>query len=124
MGQHGSIALIERFIRTMKDEGTRRILVSLRQAAFQRELRHFFAWYNAYRPHAALAGKTPNEDYFRLPPANRRPRIEPRRHWPRRSSCAGPRTLIAGQPSDRFTLEVNFYCGARHLPGVSLKRAA
>ena len=36
----------------------------------------------------------------------------------------GPRTLIAGQPGDRFTLEVDFHGGARHLPISSLKRAA
>ena len=124
VGQHGSIAVIERFIRTMKDEGTRRILVPLRRSSFCSELSHFFAWYNAHRPHTTLQGKTPNEVYFRLRPANRQPRIEPRKRWPRSSPCAGPRTLIAGQPGDRFTLEVNFYCGARHLPIVSLKRAA
>jgi len=124
VGQHGSIALIERFIRAMKDEATRRILVPQRRSNFARELTHFVAWYNAYRPHAALAGRTPNELYFRLRPANRRPRLEPRQRWPRRAPCAGPPTLIAGQPGDRFTLEVDFHGGARHLPVVSLKRAA
>ena len=124
VGQHGSIAVVERFIRTMKDEGTRRILVSQRRTNFRRELNHFFAWYNAHHPHAALAGRTPNEVYSRLRPANRRPRLEPRQRWPRRSPCAGPRTLIAGQPGDRFTLKVDFIGGRRHLPVVSLKRAA
>lgn len=124
VGQHGSIALIERFIRTMKGEGTRRILVPQRQADFRRELTDFFAWYNAHRPHAELEGKTPNEAYFRLRPANRLPRIEPRKRWPRRSPCVGPRTLIAGQPGDRFTFEVAFHGGHRHLPIVSLRRAA
>jgi putative transposase len=124
VGQHGSIALIERFIRTVKDEGTRRILVPQRQTDFQRELTHFVAWYNAHRPHAALKGRTPNEVYLRLRPANRRPRIEPRKRWPRCAPCAGPRTLIAGQPGDRFTLAVALVGGVLHLPIVSLKRAA
>ena len=124
VGKHGSIALIERFIRTMKDEATRHILVPQRRTDFRRELNHFFAWYNAHRPHAALGGSTPNEVYLRLRPANRRPRVEPRALWPRSSPCAGPRTLIAGQPGDRFTLEVDFFGGVRHLPVVSLKRAA
>ena len=88
------------------------------------ELNHFFAWYNACRPHTTLEGGTPNEVYFRLRPANRRPRIEPRKRWPRRAPCAGPRTLIAGRPGDRFKLEVDFHGGARQLPIVSLKRAA
>ena len=124
VGQHGSIAVIERFIRTMKNEGTRRVLVPQRQSRFREVINHFFAWYNAHRPHAALGGKTPDELYFGLRPANRRPRIEPRAHWPRRSPCAGPPTLIAGQPGDRFTLVVHFHGGQRHLPIISLKRAA
>ena len=124
VGKHGSIAVVERFIRTMKDEATRRILIPQRRAALQRELNAFFAWYNEHRPHATLRGKTPNEVYFHLRPANHRPRIEPRKRWPRSALCAAPWTLIAGQPGDRFTLQVDFQDGKRHLPIVSLKRAA
>jgi transposase InsO family protein len=124
VGQHGSIAVIERFIRTMKDEGTRRLVVPQRQTTFCRALDHFFAWYNGHRPHTALEGRTPNEIYLRLRPANRRPRIEPRQRWPRRAPCARPQTLIAGQPGDRFALHVTFHGGQRHLPVVSLKPAA
>jgi len=124
VGRHGSIAVIERFIRTMKDEATRRTLIPKRQPDFQRELSHFFNWYNEWRPHAALEGRTPNEVYLQLHPANRRPRIEPRKRWPRRSPCAGPNALVAVQPGDRCTIEFNFHGGERHLPIVSLKRAA
>ena len=123
VGQHGSIAVVERFIRTLKDEGTRCVLVPQRQTDFQRQLAHFAAWYNEYRPHATLDGRTPNEVYLRLRPANQRTRIEPRKRWPRRSPCAGPQALIAGQPGDRFTLKVEFLGGQRQLPIVSLKRA-
>ena len=124
VGQHGSIALVERFIRTLKDEGTRRTLVPQRRTRFQRQLAHFVVWYNEHRPHAVLGGSTPNEVYLRLRPANRQPRIEPRKCWPRRSACAGPQTLIAGQPGDRFTLKVEFLAGQHQLPIISLKRAA
>ncbi len=65
-----------------------------------------------------------NEAYFRRCPANRLPRLEPRQQWPRRSRCAKPRTLVAGQPGDRFSLEVGYYDGRRHLPVVALRRAA
>ena len=71
VGQHGSIALIERFIRTMKDEGTRRIPVPRRRTDFHRQLDLFFAWYNAHRPHASLEGSTPDEVYCQQRPANR-----------------------------------------------------
>ena len=124
VGKHGSIAVVERFIRTMKDEVTRRILVPQRRAAFRRELASYLAWYNEHRPHTTLDGKTPNEVYFRLRPANRRPRIEPRERWPRPSLCASPSTLIAGQPGDRFELEAGFHDGRRYLPIVSLRGAA
>ncbi len=124
VGKHGSIAVVERLIRTMKDEVTRRILVPHCRADFRRELTSFFAWYNEHRPHTTLRGMTPDEVYFRLPPANRWPRIEPRKRWPRPSPCAKPVTLIAGQPGDRFQLKVDFHDGRQHLPIVSLKRAA
>jgi len=124
VGQHGSIAVVERLIRTMKDEGTRRILVPHRRTDLRTELGFFFAWYNGHRPHMTLAGLTPNEVYFRRRPANRRPRIEPRKRWPRGAPCARPRTLVAGQPGDRFALEVAFHDCRSHLPIVSLKRAA
>jgi len=65
-----------------------------------------------------------NEVYDGLRSANRRPRIEPRERWQRRSSCAKPRTLVAGKPGDRFTLMVNYHAGRSHLPIVSLQRAA
>ena len=124
VGEHGSIAVVERLIRTMKDEATRSIVVPQRQTRFRTELTSFFAWYNEHRPHTTLQGKTPNEVYFRLRSANQRPRIEPRKRWPRPSPCANPCTLIAGQPGDRFTLQVDFYVARRHLPIVLLKRAA
>ncbi len=42
VGEHGSISVVERFIRTMKDRCTRVILVPLRREAFRGELRVFF----------------------------------------------------------------------------------
>ena len=63
MGQKGSIAIIERFFLTMKNECTRLILVPTKVAIFRRELRYFVDWYNELRPHAGLAGRTPEEAY-------------------------------------------------------------
>ncbi len=68
--------------------------------------------------------RSPNEVYFRLLPRNQRPRIEPRPNWPRSSSCARPRTPLAGQPGYRFAIEVEFLDGHRHRPIVRLHRAA
>jgi transcriptional regulator with XRE-family HTH domain len=124
VGKHGSIAVVERCILTLKDECTRKILVPYRRDTCRRHLVSFVDWYNEHRPHTTLAGKTPNEVYFGQRPAHRGPRIEPRRRWPRGSRCAMPQTLIAGQPGDRFTIELDYHRGRKHLPIVSLKRAA
>ncbi len=69
VGQHGSIALIERFILTLKKEDMRIILVPLRTDAFQLELRYFSNWYNHSRPHSSLHGRTPQEAYHDVLPA-------------------------------------------------------
>lgn len=124
VGQHGSIAVVERLIRTLKDECTRRITVPLCHRQFRNELHFYIDWHNEYRPHTTLDGRTPNEVYFGRRPANQRPRIEPRANWPRPSPCATPRTLVAGQPGDRFALKVEPFRGRRHLPIVTLRRAA
>lgn len=75
VGQHGSISVVERFIRTMKDEGMRRIVVPTKHDKMRHEIRYFNEWYNESRPHTALGGQTPNELYNGFRPANRRPRI-------------------------------------------------
>jgi hypothetical protein len=124
VGKHGSIAVVERFILTLKNEGTRRIMIPFRRDAVRRELQIFTDWYNEARPHMTLGGKTPNEVYFRRRPANRRPRIEPRNRWPRGSPCAKPWALVAGSPGARLRLELGFHSGRRYLPIVALKRAA
>jgi transposase InsO family protein len=124
VGKHGSLAVIERFIRSMKEEGLRRLLIPLRQRAFLQEASFYTTWYNEHRPHTALRGATPNERYFGLRPANRAPRFEPRPHWPRGSPCTKPQTLIMGQPGARIELAVTFEAGRRHLPVVTLRRVA
>jgi hypothetical protein len=71
-----------------------------------------------------LQGMTPDEVYFHRRPASRAPRFEPRLAWPRRSACAAPRTLVKGQPGVRIQINVRFVGGRRHLPQVTLSRAA
>jgi hypothetical protein len=44
--------------------------------------------------------------------------------WSRGSPCAKPQTLVAGQPGDKLTLQIDFHEGRKHLPIVTLKRAA
>jgi len=54
VGKHGSIAIVERFIRSMKQECTRRIQVPLRRDRLRGELGLYVAWYNSHRPHGAI----------------------------------------------------------------------
>jgi len=124
VGKHGSIAVVERFIRSLKEEGLRRTLVSLCQRTFRQQVHSHAEWYNQHRPHTFLCGRTPNEVYFKRRPANRAPRLEPRPRWPRGSPCAKPQTLIKGKPGVRFELAVTFEGGRKHLPVIALSRVA
>jgi len=124
VAKHGSIAIVERFIRSMKHECTRRLVVPLRRERTRRELAFYVAWYNNHRPHGALGVRTPDEVYRGLAPACEKPRLELRSRWPAESKCASPQA-----PTDRdgplgASLEVSFLGGRRHLPIVSLRRAA
>jgi len=123
VGKYGSIAVVERFIKTMKNECTRRLLVPYERAAIRRELALYVDWYNLHRPHDRLDGVTPDEVYYRRRPGCRMPRFEPRRRWPRGSPRAGPLTKVRGRCGQRLELEVTYLAGRKHLPIVELKRA-
>ena len=124
IGQHGSIAVVERFILTLKCLLAGLPFVPLRRKSFQRELDLMVEWYNGHRAHTWLGGRTPDEAYRGAFPANRRPRFEPRARWPRGSPCARPHALVRGTPGVRLELEVSFHAGRQHLPVVTLRRAA
>ena len=124
VGMHGSVAVVERFILTLKQILHQMPLIPLRRTSFRSELVMIAQWYNEDRPHVTLGGRTPNEVYERRFSANRKPRIEPRPRWPRGSSCAKPWALVGGKPGQRFDATVSFHKGRRHLPVVMLKRAA
>ena len=125
LGKYGSLAVIERGIRTIKSECTRRlIVVPLRVAAIEQELALYISWYNGHRPHTWLGSAVPDEIYHHRRRAIRAPRFEPRQRWPRRSGCAAPQTLIRGQPGAKLELQVRYQGDRRHLPVIKLKRAA
>jgi hypothetical protein len=115
--------VVERLILTLKTL-LACLLRGLARKTFQQRLDEFVEWYNEYRPHTWLGGRTPDEVYYGRFPANRKPRIEPRSRWPRGSPCAGPWALVRGSPVARFTLEVAYHGGCKQMPIVRLKRAA
>jgi hypothetical protein len=100
------------------------LLIRYYRDAFQQELDAIAQWYNGVRSHTWLGGKTPDEVHYGRFPANRKPWFEPRSRWPRGSPCARPWALVRGSPGAKFTLEVGFHAGRKHLPIVRLKRVA
>jgi transposase InsO family protein len=124
VGKHGSIAVIERLNLTLKTLLSALLLIPYSRNAFQREVDAVVEWYNRHRPHTRLQGRTPDEVYHGRFAANRKPRLEPRSRWPRHSPCARPWALVRGSPGTRLELNVKFLHGRRHLPLVTLVRAA
>ena len=124
VGQHGSIAVIERFIRSRKSECTRRILVPLRLDQMRHEIDLLAAWHNEHRPSQALDGRTPREVQGGITPANVNGRLEPRSRWPSASPCSRPQAPVSGAPGATLKLVVSFVEGRKHLPLVGLRPAA
>jgi transposase InsO family protein len=122
IGEHGSIAVIERFWRSMKTECFRRIVVPMNLTDFERELEAYVIWYNELRPHSGLFGKAPVEVRDGLVPASERPALEPRVRY-RLAPRAGPGRLRR-RLRGRLVLSVTHFRGRKHLPVVELRRAA
>jgi hypothetical protein len=116
--------VVERFIRSVKAECTRRMLIPLRLDAMRLEIALYVVWHNQHRPNQAIGGRTPWEVHDGLPPANEERRFEPRSHCPTRSPCASPQVGIRGERGAKFTLMVGFVEGRRHLPVIELQQAA
>jgi putative transposase len=121
--RHGSIAVTERFHRSLKDECTSKILVSTSRIEFEEELEYYRHWYNGFRPHMKLKGRTPQEAYFNMRAGNSKPRIEPRPGVDHRTPCASPRMMIAGKPGAKVRVKLSFYKDRRHLPIIEVVRA-
>lgn len=124
VGKYGSLAVIERCIKTIKDEYLRRITVPLRHRQMRGEIAVYIDWYNEHRPHTWLGGRTPNEVYHGLAPASKQPRFEPRPKWPKRSPCASPQAPIRGQPGVMLELHTSYFRGRPELPVIDLREAA
>jgi putative transposase len=121
-GKHGSIAVTERIILTYKECCTRRILVPLSKNEMAHETKLFFSWYNEYRPHMTLSGKTPNEVYYNRRAANSKPRIETRPLAKHQTPCASPRMCIAGRAGAKVKVRLDFLEGRLHLPIIKVER--
>ena len=119
--KHGSIAVVERFNRSMKDECTRRIMVPTDKAEFETELSSWRTCYNIHRPHMRHEGRTP-EEIFGHDAASWKPRIEPRPDADQNMPCARPRVAIDGQPGTNVLIAISYHEGRRHLPIIQVTR--
>ncbi len=135
IGKKGSIAIVERFMLTLKDEGTRRIAVPYDDAAIGEVLSEFARWYNEWRPHSRLGGATPCEIFEGVVPAHEQVVFEMRPHYPlpeveveQRDVGRDANALQRAPPSViRVSgLRVRHEPIARlpHLPRLSIERAA
>jgi len=124
IGKHGSIALVERFIRTLKTEAFGRDGVPLGVDAMHAALDRFVEWYCRVRPHQGLGGRTPLEVFEGRPPAHPAPRFEPRPRYPARAPCAAPQVPLRGKRGVKLELVVSHPDGAPHLPSLALRRVA
>ena len=123
-GKKGSIAVIERLIRSIKDEFLRRIRIPLVVEAMHADIQSYADWYNEHRPHEYLRGRTPNEVYFDRPAANEAPRYETRLKYPRDGWVASPQAPVKGRRGARLDIEVTQYAGRPELPIVALRQVA
>ena len=115
VGRKGSIAIVERFFRSMKSECTRRILVPLGFDPMRQEVACYATWYNLHRPHQGLGGLTPAE--ARDGETHSAMSFETRPHWPAHLDEERERVR-------RLHLVVKFMDARRQLPIVELKRVA
>jgi hypothetical protein len=99
VGRSGSISLIERFWRSMKEEYVRPLFLYRSTAAIDGRLERYRIWFNQERPHQGQRQRTPDDVYFARP------------ERPTRDITGG-------------TLHVRFHAGDRRLPILRLRDAA
>ena len=122
--KRGANAVIERLFRTLKDEWLRRITVPLRRDEMRKKVTLFLNWFEEFRPHQGLGGRTPHEVYHGLTPLNEKSRFEVRPKWPKDSPCALPAAKPRRGKIVKLELAVSYHEGERLLPIVELKRVA
>jgi len=117
IGEHGSIATIERFFRSLKNEMFAKRIVPLGFRLLYAALMAYLTWCQDHRPHQGLAGLTPAERLAGAPPLAKGELLEPRARYPIRDDERRGRVCA-------LQLVVESVDGRSHLPIVSLREAA
>ena len=119
IGQSGSIAVIERFFRSIKYEFLRCILVPWALPEMSLELDAYVRWYNTERPHSSLGGATPAERLKGGLAACELPGIEARTRYPLERTTGPPRERLRG----KVAAVVTHVEGRSLLPIIELRAA-
>jgi hypothetical protein len=125
VGRSGSIAVIERFFRSLKSEILRSLpIVPMTLARMTREVDLYVLWYNLHRPHQGLAGRTPADVRDRK--RSRRRAWEPRPRYPLALARGDPRgpKKPKRRVRGRLVLQLERVAGRSHLPIVELRHVA
>ena len=109
VGKKGSIAIIERFILSLKSEFLWQVFVPASLEGMQKLLLSYQRWYNTERPHSALAGRSPADVLAGAPPVKQLARGDPE----------STRGALA-----KLELDVTYLEGHQQLPVVRLRQAA
>ena len=125
VGKHGSIAIVERFWRSLKEEafGPERRGVVINLGAMAELCSRYVDWYNDIRPHQGLDGATPSEVFDGRRPPHQRPCDRPRARSPDPSIAAASR-MPRGQRDEKLRLVLGHAPGLHHLPVIELRKAA
>ena len=115
IGKHGSIAVIERFFRSLKQEFLRRIFIPLSPQRMMQAITAYATWFNLHRPHQAHHGRTPADVLF----GDNTPAqvIEPRAKYSIPLDDIGRPTRIRVK---HMALSVTYHDGHRLLPVLQL----
>ena len=62
--QHGSVSIIERWWKSMKNEFAHGLILFRPLPAIHKKLLGYVTWFNGHRPHQGLGQRTPDEVYF------------------------------------------------------------
>jgi transposase InsO family protein len=101
VGKTGSIALIERLWRTLKNTSNLRFFKPLLKRDLERRLELALIYYAYFRPHQGLGGATPAEVYFGIPPAHLSATHPPRAR-PREGPTNTPFAIAYLDPEKQF----------------------
>ncbi len=117
IGKHGSIAVVERFIRSLKHEFLLRRTMPLALDDIARDVGAYCDWYNRHRPHQTLGGETPDERW-RGVSARAASVFEPRARYPDKGR------ILAAPKGTGLEGDVTPFRGYSELPVIEVRRAA